>query len=62
VRYRVLVVKAGNGKVVHTAEVAATTHAYVASLRKGRYRFQVTALNALGAGLPSVLSRVVRAR
>jgi hypothetical protein len=60
--YRVTVLKAKNGKVVRTANVAAGVTSYVAKkLKSGKYRFAVVALNAVGAS-PQALSKAVRAR
>jgi hypothetical protein len=61
--YAVNVYKARNGKLVHTyAVVAGQPLRYTARLRAGKYRFAVVALNALGYGPASPLSKVVVAR
>jgi hypothetical protein len=61
--YAVNVYKARNGKLVHTyAVVAGQPLRYTAKLKSGKYRFAVVAVNALGAGPTSPLSRVVVAR
>ena len=57
-----IVVKAKGGKVVKTVNLAASKTSYVAKLKAGKYKFAVVAVNSLGAGTQSALSKAVTAR
>ena len=60
--YTVLIYKA-TGRLVRTVTgLGSSSSSYTANLRRGKYRFAVIALNALGAGPPSQQSRLVKAR
>ena len=59
--YRVLVFKKG-GTPVKTFTVAAGQTSYQAKLKRGKYRFAVVALNGVGAGARSAISRRVTAQ
>ncbi len=60
--YTVLIYKA-TGRLVRTVTgLGSSSTSYTAKLRRGKYRFAVIALNALGAGPPSQQSRLVKAR
>ena len=60
--YTVLIYKA-TGRLVRTVTgLGSSSSSYTAKLRRGKYRFAVIALNALGAGPPSQQSRLVKAR
>ncbi len=60
--YQVIVVKAKGGKVVKTVNLAASKTSYVAKLKAGKYKFAVVAVNSVGAGTQSALSKAVTAR
>jgi hypothetical protein len=58
--YQVLVLK--RGALVRLVDVGAGQTSYVVKIRARKYRFVVQAVNAVGAGPRSALSRAVRAR
>lgn len=60
--WTVLVHRAGGALVRTVTGLGADATAYTFKGRKGRYRFAVVALNSVGAGAPSALSKAVRAQ
>jgi len=60
--YQVLVYKASGGAVFKTFNVAVGKTSFKAKLKGGKYKFAIVAVNAVGAGPQSALSKKVTAR
>ena len=60
--YQVLVYKASGGAVFKTFNVAVGKTSFKAKLKGGKYKFAIVAVNAVGAGPQSALSKTVTAK